>query len=292
MAKVMSAMAREWEFRFPSQGGESIDALVVQPEQPGKNTGVMLVLHGWGNSRYQYREMMNDFADRYDVFCLSPEYRHSGLAADPSGKGIIQPYDMSHLQVIDCLGALAQLLATGKVGNHRRSHIWGGSQGGHIALLASAWAPNTFAVTVDCCGVVRPREERFEKAGRPWDEDEAQVRDASRFAHLIRSRVVIVHGDADDIVPIEQSLLMESALREAGGDVLTRYYPGGDHFLQPVITRAQATIDLADDDLRRREIPGANDFERGTTTWLSTAHRRYEVRCQAQGVTLHGPVAR
>lgn len=283
-------MAREWEFRFRSQGGEVIRALVVEPDAPSGTTGVMLVVHGRGNSRYQYREMMSDFSERYGLYCISPEYRHSGFAANDTGKGIVEPYDASHFQVVDCLHSYVELLGKVRVGNFRRSYIWGGSQGGHIALLASAWLPNSFAVTVDCCGPVRPKPERETMALRGWDQDDIEIRDASRLAHLFNSKVYIVHGDADEIVPIEQSRLMEAALHKAGKNVVVRYYPGGDHFLQPVITRAQATIDLADDDLRERELPGPNDFERGTRQVLRTTHRLYAVHCATAAVTLIGPL--
>ena len=291
LVHVKGVMAREWEFQFTSQGGEALRALVLEPDAPRGTTGVMLVVHGHGNSRYQYRHMMRDFAQRYDLYCLSPEYRHSGFAANDTGKGIVEPYDASHLQVVDCLQAYVELLGKVPVGNFRRSYIWGGSQGGHIALLASAWLPNTFAVTVDCCGQVRPEPDRETMALRGWDEDDVEIRDASRFAHLISSTVYIVHGDADEVVPIEQSRLMEEALRKAGKNLVVRYYPGGDHFLRPVTTRAQATIDLADDDLRHRELPGPNDFERGTQEVLRTAHRVYAVRCATGAVTLVGPLA-
>lgn len=120
-------MAREWEFRFRSQGGEVIRALVVEPDAPSGTTGVMLVVHGRGNSRYQYRDMMRDFAQRYDLYCISPEYRHSGFAANDTGKGIVEPYDASHFQVVDCLQAYVELLGKVRVGNFRRSYIWGGS---------------------------------------------------------------------------------------------------------------------------------------------------------------------
>jgi acetyl esterase/lipase len=250
----------------------------------------MLVIHGHGNSRYQYREMMADLVERYDVYCVSPEYRHSGFAANETGKGTIEPYDASHLQVVDCLQAYIELLGKVQVGNPRRSYIWGGSQGGHIALLASAWVPNTFAVTVDCCGSVQPRPSTEKMAERDWDSDDVEIRDASRFAPLITSKVYIVHGDADETVPIDQSRLMEEALRKAGKEVVARYYPGGDHFLRPVTTRLQATIDLADDDLRRCQLSGPNDFERGTRQQLRTTSRLYAVHCGSGAVALEGPL--
>jgi len=283
-------MARQWEFQFKSQGDEVIDALVVEPEVPRGTTGVMLVIHGHGNSRYQYRDMMHDLAERYDVYCVSPEYRHSGFAANETGKGITEPYDASHLQVVDCLQAYIKLLGKRQVGNPRRSYVWGGSQGGHIALLVSAWAPNTFAVTVDCCGLVRPRPNEEKMRARGWESDDVEIRDASRFAPLIKSKVYIVHGDADQIVPMEHSQLMEEALREAGKQVTARYYPGGDHFLRPVTTRLQATIDLTGDDLRRSELTGPNDFERGTRQELRTTSRLYTVQCATSAITLKGPL--
>jgi len=42
-------------------------ALVVAPETVGPDTGLMHFAHGWGCNRFQYREMMRDFAERYDL---------------------------------------------------------------------------------------------------------------------------------------------------------------------------------------------------------------------------------
>jgi len=87
------------ESSFLSQGGKRIDILVINPETLNGDTGLMLVLHGWGNNRYQYRDMMEDFSKRYNVACISPEFRDLGFDASPNGIGIKQPYDFSHLQV-------------------------------------------------------------------------------------------------------------------------------------------------------------------------------------------------
>ncbi|KYH41426.1 MAG: hypothetical protein AYL32_005360 [Candidatus Bathyarchaeota archaeon B26-2] len=268
-------MEREYEVSVVSQGGKRIDVLVVNPEKINENTGFMLVLHGWGGNRYQYREMILDFSNRYNVVCISPEYRDSGFDASPTGSGIRQPYDFSHLQVVDALTAFQSVRSRYKCAEWRRSFIWGGSQGGHIALLATEFAPNTFALTVDACGIVYPTDGFWEKAGWRGEGAEFEIRDARRFVDKIRNKVIIFHGGRDKVVDIEQSYTLEAVLRESGKEVEAHYYPEGDHFLTPTTTRMEATIKHATEDLLTRRVEGEDDFSRKDSTILPCTEHTY-----------------
>jgi dienelactone hydrolase len=263
-----------------SQGGKEIPVLTIRPESITGNTGLMLVLHGWGGNRHQYREMMLDFSERYNVICMAPEYRDSGWDASKEGTGMRQPYDFSHLQVMDALAAFRAVSLEYPGGNARRAFVWGGSQGGHIAMLATAFAPHTFAVTVDACGIVYPdpAKERWKKAGlSKEDQSEWEIRDARLFVDRIRNKVFLFHGDADEAVDIEQSYKLKDALERAGKEVEAHYTPGGDHFLKPVTTRTEQTIRYASENLGTRSIMGENDFERGSVFTFPCTGRTAQV---------------
>jgi acetyl esterase/lipase len=66
---------------------------------------------------------------------------------------------------------------------------------------------------------------------RPDDFENRQYRDASPLTHVTRDDppMLLMHGDADTIVPIKQSEIMESALKQAGVTVRFVRVPGGAH---------------------------------------------------------------
>jgi len=260
---------RERELSIMSQGGKKIEVLTVSPEIINGDTGLMLVLHGWGGNRYQYQDMMGNFSNRYNVVCISPEYRDSGFDVSPEGTGIRQPYDFSHLQVIDALTSFQAIRIMNPQIDRKRAFIWGGSQGGQIALLATEFAPHTFALTVDACGLVYPTDFFWGMAGWKGEDTDYEIRDTRRFVENIENKVIIFHGGKDEMVNVEQSYALEATLRKAGKEVEAHYYPEGDHHLKPVTTRMEATILNASEDLSRARVQGKDDFSRKNCTVLS-----------------------
>ncbi len=67
--------------------------------------------------------------------------------------------------------------------------------------------------------------------GGPDNFENRQYRDASPLTHVTPddSPMLLMHGDEDLIVPIRQSEIMESALKQAGVAVRFIKVPGGKH---------------------------------------------------------------
>lgn len=252
-------MARGADLVLWSQDRDII-ARVVWPRRVRGTTGLMLVVHGYGGNRFQYAEMMDDLSERFGVVCVSPEYRDSGRDSGQGERGVRKPYDSSHKQVVDSLNSFRRAAVEFPHIDVSRRFVWGGSQGGHIALLATAFAPGTFALTMDLCGKVHPfaRDMTGDELGEP----EKLIRSAHLLAPRIRNKVFICHGTADEVVPVEESRLMEKALGEAGVEHEAVYVEGGDHFLRPVTTRAEQTVLHCGRDLMTRRVDGPTDFER------------------------------
>jgi len=68
-------------------------------------------------------------------------------------------------------------------------------------------------------------------AARPEDFENRQYRDASPVSHVTAddAPMLLVHGDQDVIVPIRQSEIMDSALKQAHVSVALIKVPGGKH---------------------------------------------------------------
>lgn len=132
----------------------------------------------------------------------------------------------------------------------RRVVLFGGSSGGHLALLTAltkdiavaaviaAFAP-TNLLTMDAFPVgVDPALEHASAnspegllLGGPPGELAELAREASPITHVHADAppVLLVHGDADRIVPVGQSHALAAALRAVGADVTYFEHAGGDH---------------------------------------------------------------
>lgn len=253
-----SGLVKAFDIEVPTQG-RTIIAAIAEPPEVTASTGFLLIMHGYGNSRFQYAETMKRWALRYDCICVSPEYRHAGYDADPNtGKGATDDYDFSHLQLIDCLNAYRAARLKYPQADGGRRYVWGGSQGGHLALLISAFAPRTFALGVDACGVTHLWREQFKAR---FDEAGQAIRDARRWVSRIRSPMVLFHGTADETVPAEQTREIAGLLAAEGKDFALRFIPGGDHFNRPVTTRQAVTEEMADGPLRTLRLDAPDDFD-------------------------------
>jgi dipeptidyl aminopeptidase/acylaminoacyl peptidase len=118
----------------------------------------------------------------------------------------------------------------------------GGSSGGFTALGAVAAEPTLFAAAVVLYPVtdltdLAERSHRFERhyadsliGPLPTMADEYRAR--SPIAHAgryVATPTLILHGDADPVVPVEQSRAFVDRVRAAGGDVELHVYAGEGH---------------------------------------------------------------
>ncbi len=131
--------------------------------------------------------------------------------------------------------------------------LWGGSAGAHLALLyAYAYDDNdavSLAITLGAptkldsfASMEGAKPQDIEGllpivTGSPWNYDEKQLDEAYRLASPYYAAhfkpTLLVHGGADDIVPVGQSRIMYKRLQEAGVPsrliVLTEAGHGGEN---------------------------------------------------------------
>ena len=270
---------RQYEIGYTSFNAKgapkSLTALVVEPDRLGPRTGALLCSHGWGNNRFQDAEKMTWAVDRYDLLCVSVEFRQSGYAADPvRGYGWDCPYDFSFFQLFDVLNGLREVLSLRPGIDTRRLFHYGGSQGGHLALMSAIVAPRTFAAVYASCPGVRIEPAFEEWAGREFLPYERSARDAIEHAGRIECPVFLDHGTADaEVSHATHTQPMEARLRELNKPVTAVYYEGGDHQLRPVTTRLAAFQAMAPRFFKDRTAEGPTDWEAGRVVELPCGGR-------------------
>jgi dipeptidyl aminopeptidase/acylaminoacyl peptidase len=137
----------------------------------------------------------------------------------------------------------------------KRVCIVGASYGGYAALAGAAFDPGVYrcaasiagpadlhrmvAWTKGHSGVAAQRYwTRFMGASDPQDKVLDEI-SPSEHADKITIPVLLIHGKDDTVVPLEQTRVMEKALREAGKPAEVVVMPGEDHWLSRGETRLQ-----------------------------------------------------
>ena len=257
---------KRFEFTFESVNSDNytkpITVLVIEPDNITPSTGVMLFTHGWGGNRFQHEDKMLHAADAFDLVCISVEYRQSGYDFNPvTGLGAYRPYDASFYQVFDVLNALRSVLHVRPDLNRNRLFHYGGSQGGHIALLTSLYAPKTFAFIYASSPLTHLDEDIRLWTGRSFTPDELSIRSVPDHANQIDTPVHVEYGDADLTVNCDRhSRSLQKQLEELGKPNSFILYPGGGHDLMPTTNKLDAFKENVSELMRTRTRENPDDF--------------------------------
>jgi len=167
---------------------------------------------------------------RRGLAVVSPDYRLAGVASAPAA-------------VDDCRHALEWVGAHGSEHglDPRRVVTIGASAGGHLALMTAFDADSRVRVrgAIDLYGITDVPPLLATPDARPWAskwigngaDAQALARRMSPLS-LVRAGlppVLIVHSDADAVVPYDQAERLAGALRAAGVSVDLVTLPGGLH---------------------------------------------------------------
>ena len=220
-------------------GARDLKLDIAHPKQrPAEPMPVLVWIHGggWraGNKTGGMRRLL-PFAQR-GYFCASIEYRLTGEAIFPA-------------QIHDCKCAIRYLRAKARQYHLApdRIGVWGSSAGGHlVALLGTSggvkelegtggWPDQSSRVQAVCdfCGPSdfaamveskRPLSRDPSRApemllfGGPFEKVKDKARQASPVTHASADDppFLIVHGDEDPVVPLDQGFRMYKALLKAG----------------------------------------------------------------------------
>jgi len=232
-------------------GGKDLKLDILRPKQaPADPMPVVVYIHG-GAWKAGSKSGMPPLCTRLvqqGYFCASVEYRFSQEAVFPA-------------QIEDCKCAIRFLRAHAKEYkiNPDRIGVWGHSAGGHlVALLGTAgdardlegaggWQDQSSRVqcVIDCFGptdfTVVPKglegvKEQMSSpvtqlVGGPIPENKEKAAKASPITYVTKDDppILIMHGDQDPTVPIDQSQRFYEALKKAGVDATLHIVKGAGH---------------------------------------------------------------
>jgi acetyl esterase/lipase len=223
---------------------------LYRPESSGQTLPLVVWIHGggWSGGDKAGNVAMPLTTRGYVVASIN--YRLSGIAPFPA-------------QIEDCRAAIRWLRASAaKYGfDPKRVGVWGGSAGGHlVALLGTAgdmtrWdtvGGNTdqsarvqavcdYYGPTDLLAARTPGGSRGAESpvgrllGGPVDEREDEARQASpvRYVTADDPPFLILHGEQDETVSIEQSEILDAALKKAGVETTFIRVKNAGHGFRP-----------------------------------------------------------
>ncbi|MGC6330844.1 alpha/beta hydrolase family protein [Rhizorhabdus sp. FW153] len=232
---------------FPAADGTMIPGyLTLPPGSRGKNLPAIVMPHGGPEARdeWGFDWMVQYYAARgYAV--LQPNFRGStGYGDDWFQKNGYQSWPTAIGDVTDAGRWLIKqgIAAPSKLG------ILGWSYGGYAALQSAVIDPTLFKAVVAIAPVTDlpalKQDSRWWsyyrlEADRIGDGPQAVQGSPARRAASIKAPVLMYHGTMDRNVDIEQSRLMDKALRAAGRDSRLVVFENRDHQIDDSEMRAQ-----------------------------------------------------
>jgi dipeptidyl aminopeptidase/acylaminoacyl peptidase len=241
-------------YPYKARDGLDIPAyLTLPPGKPLSGLPLIVLPHGGPDARDSigFDWMAQFFANRgYAV--LQPNYRGSwGYGRKFTQAGLHQ---WGLKMEDDLTDGVTKLVSDGFV-DPKRVCIVGASYGGYAALAGAALTPNVYACAVSFAGVSDlPKmisEERvrygkdsarvsfwISRIGSTYDDSEQLAATSpARQADRIKCPVLLMHGEGDTTVQIEQSEIMADAMRRAGKQVEFIRFPDEDHYFNLADTR-------------------------------------------------------
>ena len=121
--------------------------------------------------------------------------------------------------------------------------VSGASAGGHLALMVGMTPAVKIAGVIDFFGIADvadqlagPNAREYAAQWIPEQPNRLELAHRMSPATYVRKGlppILALHGDADPLVPYEQSVNLIKAIRSAGGDAELITVPGGKHGFTP-----------------------------------------------------------
>ena len=261
----LAKASRVETIEYQSRDGVTINGILTWP--PGTDLSnrpqlpLVVMPHGGPESYDQVGfDWMAQYVASLGYVVLQPNFRGStgfGLAYRDAGRGEWGRGIMQH-DVTDGVNALV----TQGWADPEKVCIAGWSYGGYSALAGGAFTPDLYkcviagAAPTDLRRMLGDERDRYGKnhwVVAYWEEiigDSKEEREKLdnispvKFAEAFQAPVLLIHGEDDLVVEIDQSRRMERALKRADRDVKFIKLRDEDHWLSRRETRQQALEEM------------------------------------------------
>jgi dipeptidyl-peptidase-4 len=245
----------------PAADGTELNAYLIKPSGFDASREYPLLVHTYGGPGSQEvrdrwggteRLWHHHLAETYGLLVAGVDNRGTG------GRGkAFKTLTQNRLGILEAEDqiAAAQHLGALDFVDADRMGIWGWSYGGYLALLAMTYGdgPETFATGAAVAPVTSWRQydtiytERY--LSTPQKNPEGyDLGSPTTYAENLRDDqdLLIVHGDADDNVHVQNTFVMVDALQAAGKQFDLMIYPGRNHGIYGGTTRLHLYTLLTD----------------------------------------------
>jgi len=180
-------------------GTRKIRAIFTHSDS-GNKTPVVIICHGYGSTknRKKYKRLVNSLAER-GIGSIRFDFFGHGESDGDFGDYIIEN-GMEDVDAVYNFIAASEFVDSSKIG------IFGSSMGGTVAILIASQF-NKFN-NIKSMVLSAPAIDYNDIKG-PWPvkkfHEDSKKYDLYKKAEWIKCPTLIIHGDKDDVVPIEQS---------------------------------------------------------------------------------------
>jgi len=253
---VTVALGEMKQHDYVARDGLAIHAyLTLPPGKPAANLPLVVMPHGGPDARDKIGfDWWAQFLANRGYAVLQPNYRGSAGYGEAFTQAGLRQWGLKMQD--DISDGVKKVVAEG-IADPKRVCIVGASYGGYAALAGAAFTPDLYACAVAVAGVsdlplMLRTEHRFSgeesKTSLFWatrigssDENWDQLVATSPARHVdkVRAPVLLIHGEGDTTVRIDQSEEVADALKSAGRKVEFIRIPGEDHYLNKTETRVR-----------------------------------------------------
>ena len=241
-------------YSYKARDGLDIPAyLTLPPGRPAKNLPAIVMPHGGPDARDAIGfDWWAQFLANRGYVVLQPNYRGSSGYGHKFTEAGLHQWGLKMQD--DISDGVKKMIADG-IADPKRICIVGGSYGGYAALAGATLTPDLYACAASFAGIsdlpaiLRSDRTRYGQnssevsfwasriGGLYDDSDELRAVSPDRHADAVKCPILLMHGEGDTTVPIEQSDLMNEALKRAGKSVTYIKFEGEDHYLSLADTR-------------------------------------------------------
>lgn len=248
-------------YPYKARDGLDIHAyLTLPPGKGAKDLPVVVMPHGGPDERdYEKFDWWVQFLANRGYAVLQPNYRGSAGYGRKFTDAGLQQWGLKMQD--DITDGVKKLIADG-IADPKRICIVGASYGGYAALAGATFTPDLYACAASFAGVSDLRGHLhnenldngkdsktlsfwYSRIGSIFDNpDKLDATSPARHADQVKCPILLMHGEGDTTVRIDQSEQEEAALKAAGKDVTFIRFKGEDHYLNTADTRIGVLTEL------------------------------------------------